>query len=60
VATNRLDTGLVGRDDLLAEISALLRQRRNVLLFGPQDIGKTAIIGAFAEHDVTFWIHSSE
>lgn len=39
-------TVLIGRNPLLAEIRALLRQRRSMLLVGPQEIGKTAIIGA--------------
>lgn len=47
------ETALVGRGALLAEIRASLHQRRSVLLVGPQDIGKTAIIGAISGHDVT-------
>lgn len=38
--------GLMARDDLLAEVTALLERGHNVLLFGPADIGKSAVISA--------------
>jgi hypothetical protein len=37
---------ILGRTGLLRSIEALLRQQRSVLLVGPRDVGKTAIIGA--------------
>lgn len=44
---------LIGRGALLAEIRALLREGRSVLLVGPEHIGKTAIVEAVAVGDVT-------
>jgi len=43
---------LVGRDAVLAEIRRYLAQDHNVLLIGPRDVGKTAIIRALALHGV--------
>jgi hypothetical protein len=40
------DQGLLGRARLLREVEAQLYQRRNVLLVGPRDVGKSALIGA--------------
>jgi len=39
---------LVGRDDLIAQIESLLGAGRDVLLLGPPDVGKTAVILALA------------
>jgi hypothetical protein len=40
------DQDLLGRARLLREVEAQLYQRRNVLLVGPRDVGKSALIGA--------------
>jgi hypothetical protein len=42
---------LLGRDDLLANIDSLLRRGQSVLLFGPANVGKSALIDALAPKD---------
>jgi len=39
---------LIGRDETIADVTALLDAGRHVLLFGPSQVGKSAIIGAVA------------
>jgi hypothetical protein len=41
---------LLGRERVIREVTSLLRSGRSVLLFGPESIGKTAVINA-VRHD---------
>jgi len=47
----RDDSELLGRDALLRAIRRQLRKRENVLLCGPADVGKTAVIQALAPRE---------
>jgi hypothetical protein len=42
--------GILGRDEQLDEIGSLLTRGHNVLVFGPAQLGKTAIIQALGSH----------
>jgi hypothetical protein len=50
--TDRPADQLLGRDELLEVIGSYLRHGTHVLLVGPPDVGKTALIGALVTHDV--------
>jgi hypothetical protein len=41
---------LLGRDGLVLEIANLVSREENVLIWGPRDIGKTALISALPPH----------
>jgi hypothetical protein len=44
--------GLLGRGELIEEIESLLDRRRSVMLVGPPEVGKTALITALDRSDV--------